>query len=143
MDYKRAEIAGRLTKKPELKQLTNGTYVCAFTIAVNENRNGESVPEFCECVAFGKTAENISQYFDKGKSIFVECKQGWRTRKWTTKEGYDRYKTEFVVTDFHFVEPRNAVEDPLASPDAQTPAEAKYASPAPRFEDVGDADLPF
>ena len=141
MDYKRAEIAGRFTKKPELKQLTDGTSVCAFTIAVNEKRNGESVPEFCECVAFGKTAENIVQNFDKGKTIFVECRQGWRTRKWAAKDGTDRYKTEFIVTEFHFVEPRNAVEDPFTSPEAQTATQAKYAAPAPRFE--GTDDMPF
>lgn len=143
MDYKRAEIAGRLTKKPELKQTAEGTYVCAFTVAVNEKRNGESVPEFCECVAFGKVAENIAQHFDKGKGIFVECKNGWRTRKWNGKDGSEHYKSEYVVTDFHFVEPRATEDTQTTTPAEKTQAGANYAAPAPNYADAGETNLPF
>ena len=145
-DWKRAEIAGRLTKKPELKQTADGTFVCPFTIAVNEKRNGESVPEFCECVAFGKTAEAIAQYFDKGKAIFVSCDKGWRTRKWKGKDGNDNFKTEFVVSEFRFVDAKSAEDTQTPTADAQQPAGEEYAGRAavcaPRFEDVAD-DLPL
>lgn len=129
-DYKQAIIAGRLTRRPELKQTANGTSICAFTVATNDkDKNGESISEFCECVAFGKIAETMAQYLDKGKGVFVCC-NGWRTRKWTDKNGQAHYKTEFIVSDFRFTDPKGT-ENP------------KEEDIKPSFDEITDGDLPF
>lgn len=152
-----AVIGGRLTKRPELKQTAGGTVVLPFTIAVNKQKGGDTHTEYCECVAYGKLAENISQYFDKGSEIVITC-HSWITRTWQDRDKQTRYKTEYEVRDFCFVGARKSATDQEPTQQAQTTAGRFYAgltpnsagafsagSPtAPNFEDLGaQDDLPF
>ena len=59
-------ISGRLTKAPELSTISSGTALCKFAIA--NNGYGDKVV-FLNCSAFGKTAEFIGQYFNKGDGV--------------------------------------------------------------------------
>lgn len=144
-------IGGRLTKKPELKQTNAGSVICAFTIAVNLGSGQDKYTEFNECIACGKTAENIARYFDKGDEIQVVCTKGWRTREWTGKDGSKHYKTEHRVNDFSFVGTKNLPTNQVPTPVAENAAGAKYAAPTPtptpNFEEMKaddlDSDLPF
>jgi len=45
------QLIGRLTKNVELRENTNGTAYCFFTVAVNEYRNGKEQANFISCVA--------------------------------------------------------------------------------------------
>lgn len=66
-------LNGRLTKDVELSKGGN-TEVARFTIAVNrafKNQEGVRDTDFHNCVAFGKTAEIISTYFEKGSMIGI------------------------------------------------------------------------
>jgi single-strand DNA-binding protein len=139
-------IAGRLTKKPELKQSTTekGTLlICTFTIAVNLGFGDKRYTEFNECVAYGNTAATIARCFDKGDEIYVYCADGWRTREWEDKDGSKHYKMEHKVNDFRFVGSKGAQGDQVSTPTAQTPSTQKFAPPAPNFEATGDEDIPF
>ena len=61
-------IIGNIVAKPELK--TSGeTKYTRFSIAVNSYSKGEKKTEFFDVVAFGKNAENICKYLDKGYTI--------------------------------------------------------------------------
>lgn len=135
-------IAGRLTKKPELKQTGGGTCLCDFTIAVNFTSGTEKYTEFNECVAFGKTAENIARCFNKGDEIEVFCAKGWRTREWTSKDGSKHYKMEHRVSDFNFVGARNTQGDQVPTPVAENAAGANYASESAPKAYIPDAYLP-
>ena len=70
--YNKITLVGRLTKDVDVKQVgskntTNGK----FTIAVNRKFDREKV-DFIPCEAWGKTAENIQKFFQKGSVILVD-----------------------------------------------------------------------
>ncbi|HHD2786165.1 TPA: single-stranded DNA-binding protein, partial [Clostridium perfringens] len=66
-------LAGRLVKEPELKFLDgSGKAVARFTIAVNrktKGKDGKREADFFNCVIFGKLAEGITKYANKGQEI--------------------------------------------------------------------------
>lgn len=110
MYLNRVYLLGNLTQDPELKNLSSGSSVTNFGIATNRawtDQNGakqESV-EYHNVVAFGKPAEIISQYLQKGSLVLVEGRL--QTRSWEAQDGQKRYKTEIVVENFQ-MGPRNA-----------------------------------
>ncbi len=99
MNYNRAIISGRTTKKPELKTTPNGIKVTTFSIATSEKYKEEEKTEFHNIVAFGKTAEIIAQYVEKGQLLLVEGKLS--TSSWE-KDGQKFYKTDVICEKFQF-----------------------------------------
>jgi single-strand DNA-binding protein len=101
----KAIIIGNLTRDPEIRYSQGGTAVCNLSVATNERvkRDGEWVDEaeFHRVVAFGKTAENINQYLNKGSQLYLEGRI--QTKKWTDKEGVDRYTTEIIANNVQFL----------------------------------------
>lgn len=96
---------GRNVKDIELKQLNSGTSVVEFSIAVKrsfKSANGEYESDFFDCVAFGKTAELISKYVNKGDMIAVDGRL--QTRNYTNKEGRKIYVTEIIVENVEFLQ---------------------------------------
>ena len=91
-------IMGRLTHTPELRTTTSGKEVCSFDIACERSysANGQRETDFLPCVAWGKTAQFISQYFDKGSMIAVNG--SLQTRKYQDKQGNNRtaYETSNI-----------------------------------------------
>ena len=64
-------LIGRLTKDPELRFAAgSGMAIGRFTVAVNRQFKKDET-DFINCVAWGKTAETISQYMTKGRQIAV------------------------------------------------------------------------
>ena len=72
-------LNGRLTRDPELKFGQSGKAYSRFSIAVdrpfqsNTDKNSQTA-DFINCVAFGKTAEFIGEYFRKGRKILLNGK---------------------------------------------------------------------
>ena len=64
-----AILMGRMTRDPELKYTSNGKAYTTFTLAVQKTRDEA---EFIDCVAWEKTAENITEYFRKGNKILIQ-----------------------------------------------------------------------
>lgn len=100
LNYNNVQLAGRLTAKPELKKTPNGTSVCQFTIAVNRKIDNNTA-DFINCVAWQKTAEFITKYFDKGTAIFVDG--SLQVRSWEDTKGQKRYATEVLANAAYFV----------------------------------------
>ena len=98
-------IIGTITKKPELK--TSGeTRYTRFSIAVNSYSKGEKRVEFFDVVAFGKNAENICKYLEKGYKIPIGGHLHQDT--YTTKDGRKVssvciYLDMFTTADSDFV----------------------------------------
>jgi single-strand DNA-binding protein len=68
------QAVGRLVRDPDLKYTNNGTPVCNFTIACDRpytNSNGERDTDFIRIVTWRKSAENNSEYLEKGRLISV------------------------------------------------------------------------
>lgn len=94
-------LIGRLVKDPELRFTAgSGTAVSRFTVAVNRQFKKDET-DFINCVAFGKTAETISQYFVKGQQIAVTG--SIRTGSYEAQDGTKRYTTDVAVESFEFV----------------------------------------
>ena len=92
-------IMGRLTHTPELRTTTSGKEVCSFDIACERSysANGQRETDFLPCVAWGKTAQFVSQYFDKGSMIAVNG--SLQTRKYQDKQGNNRTAYEIQVRE--------------------------------------------
>ena len=96
-------LMGRLTKDVEIRQTPNNLSVARFTIAVNrrfKNANGEYDVDFINCIAWRKTGEFISRYFQKGSMIAVVG--SIQTRSWDGNDGKKQYATEVVVDEAYF-----------------------------------------
>lgn len=95
-------LMGRLTKDVEMRQTPNGIAVARFTIAVNRRfaKDGGQQADFINCIAWRKTGEFISRYFQKGSMIAVVG--SIQTRSWDGNDGKKQYATEVVVDEAYF-----------------------------------------
>ncbi len=98
----KVQLIGRVGQDPEILNLETGKKLAKFSIATNDNytnAKGEKVEQtdWHNVVAWGKTAEIIEQFVNKGKEIAVEGKL--TTRSWEDKEGQKRYTTEVVCSE--------------------------------------------
>ena len=98
----KVNLIGNVGNSPEIKNLESGKKVIRVSLATNKyykNQKGEKVQctEWHNIVAWGKTAEIISQYAGKGKEIAVEGKLV--SRSYDTEEGEKRYITEVVANE--------------------------------------------
>lgn len=103
-------LVGRLTKDVELKHLQNQnkTAYAQITLAVardKKNKNGERVSDFISCISFGKTAENLAQWAQKGALIGVTGRI--QTRNYENQQGQRVYVTEIVIASFYLLESKN------------------------------------
>ena len=97
------KLIGHLGANPEVKEFDGGNKVARFTIATNEsykNKEGEKVEntEWHSVVAWGKTAELVGKFLEKGKEIAIEGKLTHRS--YDDKDGNKRYTTEVVMNEF-------------------------------------------
>lgn len=99
-------LQGRVTKDLELRQTTSGTDVLRFSVAVDRyNKDKENDTDFINCVAFGKTASFIGNYFSKGRMIAIEG--NIKTGSYE-KNGQKVYTTDVIVDKAHFCGDRQA-----------------------------------
>lgn len=95
-------LIGNAGKDPEVKTFEGGRKLASFTIATNEsykNDKGEKITEtqWHTVVAWGKIAEIIEKYVEKGSQIAIEGKLTYRN--YEDKNGEKRYVTEVVIND--------------------------------------------
>jgi single-strand DNA-binding protein len=93
-------IMGRLTKDVELRRTASGTAVASFTLAVDRDFSKEKETDFIECVAWGKTAEFVSNHFNKGRMAIAAGRL--QIRKWEDKNGNKRNTAEVVADNIYF-----------------------------------------
>ena len=152
MAFNKVILVGNLVADPELKQTPSGVSVVSFTLAVQRRfakPDDAQQADFISIVAWRQTAEFISRYFSKGKSILI-C-GSIQSRSYTDQNGQKRYVTEVVADEATFVEKKSS-DSPRANGDnmfyGQEPPQQNFGGNAPRaaetnFEDVGEDDLPF
>lgn len=122
---------GRVTKEIEVKATPNGKSVTNFTIAVPRIHKDDGA-DFLNCVAWGKTAENMGRYVKKGDRIAVSGRL--QSRSYDDKDGHKVYVTEIVADEVEFLEYKNRGQaESQDSPNVDTNG----------FTDVNPDDLPF
>ena len=92
-------LLGNLGRDPETRYTTGGDAVCNLNIATSEqwkDKNGEKQErtEWHRVVLFGRQAEIAGEYLKKGRSVYIEGRL--QTRKYTDKDGVEKYSTEIV-----------------------------------------------
>jgi single-strand DNA-binding protein len=128
-------IKGNLTRDPEMRYTPKGTAIASFGIAVNEvwkNEAGEKMEKvhFFDIDCWGRMAENVAQYFYKGKPILVTGKL--QLNSWDDKEtGQKKSKVKIVMERFDFCGDTKAGD--------QRSAGGTGAQPSANY-DGGDAD---
>lgn len=144
---------GNLGRDPETRYTSSGEAICNFSIACTESwkdkQSGErkEMTEWVRISAFGKLAEICGQYLKKGSQVYVEG--SLRTRKWTDKDGQERYTTEIRCDDMKMLGSRQGMGAPAGGgggggydePTDYAPAPPRN-KPKPSFDDLGD-DIPF
>jgi len=129
-------LIGRLTKDPELRFAAgSGTAVSRFSVAVTRQFKKEET-DFINCVAFGKTAEMISQYLLKGSQIALTG--SIRTGSYDAQDGSKRYTTDVAVDSFEFIgfKGSNSTNNSNGSSEGES-------KPNDDMTPVYDGDMPF
>jgi single-strand DNA-binding protein len=92
-------LLGNLGRDPETRYTTGGDAVTNLSIATSEqwkDKSGEKQErtEWHRVVLFGRQAEIAGEYLKKGRSVYIEGRL--QTRKYTDKDGVEKYSTEIV-----------------------------------------------
>lgn len=106
MSVNKVILVGNLGADPETRTAQSGNMVANLRIATTErtkDRDGNwgDHTEWHRVVCFGRTAENVSRYLRKGRQVYIEGKI--QTRKWTDRDGNERWTTEIVANDIRFL----------------------------------------
>lgn len=95
---------GRLVRDVEIRYSKNNVAVGRFSLAVNRAyQKGDKKTDFLNMTAFGKTAENIGNYFRQGSRIVVHCHAHQEEYE---KDGTKINSVGFIVDGFSFVDTR-------------------------------------
>jgi len=86
-------ILGNLTNDPNIKEVSSGKKVCAFSVAIN-NKLDKSVT-YIDIETWNKTADNCSRFLSKGRKVLIEGRIKLNT--WTSKAGEKRSKIYCVA----------------------------------------------
>ncbi|HJV53242.1 MAG TPA: single-stranded DNA-binding protein [Noviherbaspirillum sp.] len=156
-------IVGNLGRDPETRYMPNGDAVTNVAVATTESwkdkNTGEKkeLTEWHRITFYRKLAEIAGQYLKKGSQVYVEGRL--QTRKWTDKEGVERYTTEIIADTMQMLGSRQGMGGGAPAPmdddyGGGMPAPRQSAGggggggarpaarPAPNFSDMDD-DIPF
>lgn len=140
-------LVGRLTRDPENRATNNGTSVASFTLASDDRRGGQKNTLFIPVTVFGKQAEFVCKYFNKGSLIGVVGRL--TQRKYTNKAGVEVTSTEIVAERVDFVDSKgsnSSENDSGYTPDTPYGGSVKSqgnSSVSSGLDPVLSDDLPF
>jgi single-strand DNA-binding protein len=159
-------IVGNLGRDPEMRTFPSGDRVANVTIATTDRWKDKNSGEMKEATEWhrvvfnGRLAEIAGEYLRKGSQVYLEG--SLRTRKWTDKDGIEKYTTEIRADQMQMLGKREGMGAPSdddgydsaprrAAPASRTPAPAAAggggqrpaaSKPASGFDDMDD-DIPF
>ena len=105
-------LIGNLGGNPEVRYTQNGHAIANISLATTTTRRDKESGEIHErtewhrIVFFNRLAEIVGEFLKKGSKVFVEGPL--RTRKWTDKNGMDRYTTEIIASEMLMLDSRNS-----------------------------------
>lgn len=141
-------IIGHLGRDPETRYMPSGEAVCNISVATSEKYKDKQSGELRESTEWhriglwGKAAEVVAQYAKKGTLIYIEG--SIKTRKYTDKQGVEKYATEIRADRFQFLGGKSESGGSSGEParQAQPAQQQAPASTGSGFDDMDD-DIPF
>lgn len=150
-------IVGNLGRDPELRHMPSGDAIANIAVATSYKSKDRSTGEQKETTEwhrisfFGRLAEIVGEYMKKGSSIYVEGRL--QTRKYTDKDGVEKYATDIIAESMKMLGNGNSSQDQddaqlapaAAAPEAPSSksragkGRAKPVAPA----NIPDSDVPF
>lgn len=133
-DLNKVQLTGHLGADPEMRYTAQGSAVTTFRVASNrtwrdKDGNTHEETEWFRVVAWDKLGEICNQYLTKGTRVYVEGRL--QTRKWTDRDGQDRYTTEVIAQDMIILSPKGergpipdaepVYDEPMDEPVRRTP----------------------
>ncbi|MBV2130379.1 single-stranded DNA-binding protein [Arsukibacterium indicum] len=103
-------LIGNLGADPEVRYMPQGGAVANMTLATSESWTDKNTNEKKEqtewhrVVIYQRLAEIAGEYLRKGSKVYIEGKL--KTRKWTDKDGVERYTTEIVANELQMLDGR-------------------------------------
>jgi single-strand DNA-binding protein len=146
-DLNKVQLTGHLGADPEMRYTAQGSAVTTFRVASNrswKDREGgaHEETEWFRIVAWDKLGEICNQYLTKGTRVYVEGRL--QTRKYTDRDGQERYATEVIAQDMIILSARGergqVPED--AGGDYGEPDEASAPQPTPARRAPSPAPAP-
>lgn len=141
-------LIGNIGRDPETRYTAEGSAITNISIATTDSWKDKATGERKEqtewhrVTFFGRLAEVVSEYMERGSAIYVEGKL--RTRKWTDKDGVERYTTEIIADSMQMLGRKSDGRNHPGSPSYEgerAPAESRRTQ-----ADLGptdDDDIPF
>jgi single-strand DNA-binding protein len=152
-------LIGNLGRDPETRYSAEGSAITNVSVATTDRWKDKTSGEMKEqtewhrVVFFNRLAEVAGEYLKKGRPVYVEGRL--RTRKWTDKDGVEKYTTEIVADVMQLLGARDGAGggaevgadrsgDSAAPVRSSSPRPAKAAS-APAGGNIADMDddIPF
>jgi single-strand DNA-binding protein len=154
-------IVGNLGRDPETRYMPSGDAMTTIAVATTDSWKDKSSGEKKEqtewhrITFFGKLAEIAGQYLKKGSQVYVEG--SLRTRKYTDKDGVEKYATDIRADTMQMLGSRqgagggapmddgygyNSAPAPRQNAGGGAPSRPAASKPAPNFSDMDD-DIPF
>lgn len=144
MTLNKATLIGNVGKDPEIRTTQDGKEIANFSLATSErwkSKDGEKreKTEWHKIVVYNPgLVKVIKSYVKKGSKLYIEG--AIQTRKWTDKEGVERYQTEITMQSFDGVikllDSKPVDEHSVAKGNA-------FVSESAPFETFDDDSIPF
>ncbi|MDE2861745.1 MAG: single-stranded DNA-binding protein [Chloroflexota bacterium] len=99
----KVELLGRVGTDPEMRYTPNGTAVTNLRLATDRyRRDGEDATDWHTVIVWGKTAEAVNQYVQKGQRVYVAGRLVQNT--WENDDGQRRHRTEVHTQEVVFLD---------------------------------------
>lgn len=104
------QLSGRLAKDVDLKYLSDGKPVSTIILAVDMGlskekkeefeKKGKATAEFIAITTYGKNAENVAKYLEKGSQVLIEARLHVSRYE---KDGENRFITQVISKNIEFI----------------------------------------
>lgn len=140
--FNKVILVGNLTRDPELRVTGTGLSICKIGLAVNRSytsKDGESKDEttYVDVDAFGKQAEILGKYMQKGRPLMVEGRL--KLDQWESNDGQKRSKLGVVLESFQFIGGRDDNTSRISSTSESNSQDNSNNTQEESF----DGDVPF
>jgi single-strand DNA-binding protein len=142
-------LVGNLGRDPEVRTLPNGDKVANLSLATSESWRDKSSGERKEKTEWHRVSifnDNLvkvaESYLKKGSTVYIEGQL--ETRKWTDKDGVEKYSTEVKLGKFNGVLTMlGGKSEGASSGGGGGGYEQTMSNPRKETQDLLDDDIPF